>query len=149
MEFDWSDGGIIGKRDLQFGLFVSQASDWKSYWDPTNDYSREGITETFADTQLIPVYHNGELEYGIEPPGPSVTTEPTPAPTPVGGLLGDVNTSGNVDIVDALLVAQYYVGLDPENFDPGAADVSRDGSIDIIDALLIVQCYVGLVSCDF
>jgi hypothetical protein len=27
------------------------------------------------------------------------------------GLPGDVNSDGNVDIVDALLIAQYYVGL--------------------------------------
>lgn len=51
-----------------------------------------------------------------------------------------------VDIVDALLVAQFYVGLNPSNFDQGNADVNCDGSIDIVDALVIAQYYVGLVS---
>jgi hypothetical protein len=60
--------------------------------------------------------------------------------------LGDVNNDGSVDILDALLVVQEYVGLDPLNFDPGAGDVNCDSGIDILDALLIAQYYVGLVA---
>lgn len=74
---------------------------------------------------------------------PNSTPIPTPGP---GNILGDVNDDGSVDIIDALLTAQDYVGLDPEGFNPGAADVNCDGSVDIIDALLIAQYYVGLVS---
>jgi hypothetical protein len=59
--------------------------------------------------------------------------------------LGDVNSSGAVDIVDALLVAQYYVGLKPTNFNTAVADVNCSGNIDIVDALLIAQLYVGLI----
>ena len=59
---------------------------------------------------------------------------------------GDVNSSNGIDIIDALLVAQYSVGLDPENFDLNAADVNADSNSDIIDALLIAQFYVGLIS---
>lgn len=85
---------------------------------------------------------------------PVVTTEPaatpveTPAPTPtpvVGVLLGDVNSDDSIDIVDALLVAQCYVGL-TSCADPSMADVNCDGTIDIVDALLIAQYYVGLIS---
>jgi hypothetical protein len=61
-------------------------------------------------------------------------------------VLGDVNASGNIDIVDALLVAQYYVGLNPANFIAAVADVSGSGSVDIVDALLIAQFYVGLIT---
>jgi lysophospholipase L1-like esterase len=70
----------------------------------------------------------------------------------VGGIsadaqtLGDVNGSGGVDIVDALLVAQYYVGLNPANFTSSVADVNCSGAIDIVDALVIAQYYVGLIS---
>jgi len=63
--------------------------------------------------------------------------------------LGDVNNNTNIDIIDALLVAQYYVGLNPDGFITAVADVTKDGSINIIDALRIAQCYVGLESCDF
>jgi endoglucanase len=58
--------------------------------------------------------------------------------------IGDVNGSGTVDIVDALLVAQYYVG-DPITIDIGSADVNCSSTVDIVDALIIAQYYVGLV----
>ena len=59
---------------------------------------------------------------------------------------GDVNSSGEIDIVDALLIAQFYVDLNPQDFDEGAADADGNGTIDIIDALLIAQYYVELIS---
>ncbi|MBN2444975.1 MAG: hypothetical protein JXJ04_26710 [Spirochaetales bacterium] len=59
---------------------------------------------------------------------------------------GDVNGSGEIDIVDALIIAQVYVGLNPANYDSSVADVNADGSIDIVDALLIAQYYVDLIS---
>jgi beta-galactosidase len=72
------------------------------------------------------------------------TPEPTDTPTPTGSL-GDANGDGSIDIVDALLIAQYYVGLDPADFITGNADTNCDGSIDIVDALLVAQYYVGLI----
>jgi rhamnogalacturonan endolyase len=81
--------------------------------------------------------------------GNTTTAEPvnTPTPTnPPAGTKGDVNNNGTIDIVDALLIAQYYVGLNPSNFDPSLADVNCSGDIDIVDALLIAQRYVGLIS---
>jgi hypothetical protein len=63
-----------------------------------------------------------------------------------GNTLGDVNNNQNIDIIDALLVAQFYVSLNPPGFDAGNADVNKDGSITIVDALLIAQYYVGLIN---
>jgi hypothetical protein len=60
--------------------------------------------------------------------------------------LGDVNNDYAIDIVDALLAAQYYVGLNPSNFDRNRADVDANGQVDIVDALLIAQYYVGLIN---
>jgi pectinesterase len=57
---------------------------------------------------------------------------------------GDVNGNGIVDIVDALLIAQFYVGLNPANFDQSFADVNGDAGVTIVDALIIAQVYVGL-----
>jgi len=70
---------------------------------------------------------------GSNPPGGSVS-------------LGDVNGSGAVDVVDALITAQYSVGLNPAGFVAANADVNCDGSITIVDALIIAQYYVGLVA---
>ena len=58
--------------------------------------------------------------------------------------LGDVNEDDFIDIVDALLIAQYYVGL-IELPNICAAELNCDGQIDIIDALLVAQYYVGLI----
>ncbi|MBN1216076.1 MAG: hypothetical protein JXA99_11635, partial [Candidatus Lokiarchaeota archaeon] len=59
--------------------------------------------------------------------------------------LGDVNHDGDVNVIDALIVAQYYVGQNPEPFYIEQADVNEDGSINIVDALLIAQFYVGQI----
>jgi hypothetical protein len=85
-------------------------------------------------------------------PGTSPTTVPTavpttvPTPVPDCLLMGDTNGSGAIDIVDALLIAQSYVGLNPSNFNSLCADVNCSGAVDIVDALLIAQMYVGLIS---
>jgi hypothetical protein len=82
---------------------------------------------------------------GIELVYTAPGSDPTPAPTQ-SGLKGDVNSNGTVDIVDALLIAQYYVGLNPANFNSANADVNCSQAIDIVDALLIAQYYVGLIA---
>ncbi len=107
-----------------------------------------------------PSYYLGD-QMGAAPrpnitvPGNIATPQPTAIPTavptatpttPPVGTKGDVNQNGTVDIVDALLIAQYYVGLNPSNFNASLADVNCSGGIDIVDALLIAQRYVGLIS---
>jgi len=79
------------------------------------------------------------------------TTTPTAAPTrtatPITTIrLGDVNNNGTIDIVDALMTAQYSVGLAPAGFVSAAADVNRDSRITIVDALMIAQYYVGIIT---
>jgi arabinogalactan endo-1,4-beta-galactosidase len=59
---------------------------------------------------------------------------------------GDVNHDDVIDIIDALLTAQFYVGLYPANFDESLADLNSDGGVDIVDALIIAQIYVGLAT---
>lgn len=59
-------------------------------------------------------------------------------------LKGDVNGDGIIDIVDALLTAQYYVEFDVA-INTIAADVNCDNEVDIVDALLIAQFYVNLL----
>ena len=74
-----------------------------------------------------------------------IITEDEPTPTPTSEL-GDVNSDGSVTIVDALMTAQYYVGLNPSGFNAANGDVNCDGSITIVDALMIAQYYVGLLN---
>ncbi|MBN1698454.1 MAG: leucine-rich repeat domain-containing protein [Spirochaetales bacterium] len=63
-----------------------------------------------------------------------------------GAELGDVNNDSSINIVDALLIAQYAVGLDPNGFDRTVADVDGDGSVTIVDTLLVARYFVGLIT---
>jgi hypothetical protein len=66
---------------------------------------------------------------------------------------GDVNGDGVVNIGDALIVAQFDVGLRQCGVapfsHPDVCDVNGDGACNIGDALRIAQCDVGLISCAF
>jgi endoglucanase len=58
VEFDLH-GPFVNYRQVEFGLNVGMASDYKFHWDPTNDYSHQGLS-------LVP-------------------TSTTPTPTPLPG----------------------------------------------------------------
>lgn len=59
-------------------------------------------------------------------------------------LLGDVNGDGVINYLDAMLVAQFYVGdIDETGLNMAAADVNADGTVNYLDAMLIAQFYVG------
>src|SRR5438093_123757 len=76
---------------------------------------------------------------------------PTATTTVAAVPCGDVNGDGIVDVGDALVVAQFVVGLRQcsQLTHPEACDVNRDGACNIGDALTIAQCEVGLVNCAF
>ncbi|MBN2737245.1 MAG: hypothetical protein JXR70_09715 [Spirochaetales bacterium] len=57
---------------------------------------------------------------------------------------GDVDSNGTINIVDSLLVAKKYVGMEVGAFDSSVADVNNNNVVDIVDALLIAQFYVKL-----
>ena len=57
-----------------------------------------------------------------------------------------MNNDGNVNIVDAMLIAQYAADLNPAGFNSANADVNCDGNITINDALLVARYAAGLVT---
>ncbi len=57
-----------------------------------------------------------------------------------------MNNDGSVNIIDALQIARYDAGLNPDPFDVSAADADCDGDIGIIDALQIARYDAGLTS---
>jgi len=63
----------------------------------------------------------------------------------VNGIDGDANGDGTVNIVDALQIARFDAGLNPEPFYSGSADADCNGSINIIDALQIARFDAGLI----
>ena len=58
--------------------------------------------------------------------------------------LGDTNVDGTVNYLDAMLIAQYYVGdIDEGKLNEGVSDVNGDGTVNYLDAMLVAQFYVG------
>ena len=115
------------------------------------EYSTALNTEMFDQLlarvpALVTVYgfDDYKSQIVVYPESAIYPTDPTPTPEP--SHCGDVNFDGNISILDALLIAQFYVDLDPHPFYQSAADVTGDGSINIIDALLIAQYYVELIT---
>ena len=60
--------------------------------------------------------------------------------------LGDANNDSEIDIIDALMVARYSVGLSAPNIVISSCDVDGNTVINIIDALIIAQYYIRLIS---
>jgi xyloglucan-specific exo-beta-1,4-glucanase len=131
------------------GIIYGDASGSVGTAAPTAVPTAAPTTGPTAAPTAVPTIAPTAVPTVIPPIGPTAlpTTVPTTVPTTApGGLPGDVNSTGTVDIVDALLVAQYYVGLNPSGFVSANADVNCSGAIDIVDALVIAQYYVGLIA---
>ena len=149
MEYTWDSETWYGDLELMFALVAQQDSNYQENWDSSNDWSCQGLGSDYILNNNVPLFVDGVHVFGQAPGGQPPTTNPTNPPTtpPVGcQLLGDVNNTGVVDIVDALMVAQYYVGLIQTFTMPTCADVNCDGNVTIVDALIIAQYYVGLLS---
>jgi endoglucanase len=63
-------------------------------WDPTNDFSYTGITATETQTNFVPMYENGVLVYGTEPPGGNNVVASISATPVLGKVPLVVNFSG-------------------------------------------------------
>lgn len=69
---------------------------------------------------------------------------------------GEVNCDGVVNIIDALIIAQYSVGnrfdqgfcpVNPvDGVNPAAGDMNGDARVNIIDALIVAQCDAGIAN---
>ncbi len=60
-----------------------------------------------------------------------------------GGLAGDANCDGLVNVLDVVAIANYVMGLNPEPFCPENADVNSDGIINTLDLVLTVNLILG------
>lgn len=60
---------------------------------------------------------------------------------------GDANGDNTIDVSDALLICQIYLGnVAPTDTQNAAADVNGDGAVDVSDALMICQYYLGNIT---
>jgi len=68
VELDWSGITFHGSREIQIGLVPAQDASYKVNWDPTNDWSRQGLTTALGLTSFIPLYlGDAGPVYGQEP----------------------------------------------------------------------------------
>jgi endo-1,4-beta-xylanase len=84
------------------------------------------------------------MQEALTSPTPTPTRTPTPTPTSTF-LRGDVNSDGQRNINDCLLIARYAAGLPVSNFNSALADTNCDSRIDINDALTLARLIAGLV----
>ena len=56
---------------------------------------------------------------------------------------GDADGDGFVDLTDAQVIFEYYMGETPANFNEAAADYDGDGTIDLTDAQLVFEYYMN------
>ncbi len=61
-------------------------------------------------------------------------------------LWGDANHDDKVNLDDATLILQYYVGTAPADFCTKRTDVNGDGEIALDDATLVIQYYAGIIT---
>ncbi len=149
--------GFLAKNDerLLFALDASNGVNDNSFQPLMNSFI--GALElTIAQGALIVVGDFTTIK-GESSPHLAVFHGPNwngAAPLTPAYVLGDVSCDTVPDITDALLVAQFSVGLRTESatcplsdplteIGPGG-DVNNDGFIDVSDALMIAQCAVGL-----
>lgn len=143
--------GLDGTKPAMVGEFPSKGTEghtttedlenaYQNGWQGAMGWTSNGVDSNGSLSELGPATRTfRDNHYNIV--FPSSGTQ-----TPTTGKCGDVNSSGNVDIADALLIAQYYVGGNPGNFNQSVADVNGDGSINIQDALFVAQYYVGIIN---
>lgn len=144
--------------EVQFRISAPQAT---SYWDPSNDYSYDGLKpSTVVKTTKITVYDGSTLIFGTEPDGtkPTVTAPvkasstvlPTPSsPTPGATLsiiMGDVDCNSVVNAIDFAYVRQYLLGIrnDLNSRQLKAADLDYNGTVTSIDFALLRKKLLGM-----
>ena len=62
----------------------------------------------------------------------------------LGGIPGDVNSDGEVDIFDVTAIVNRILGTEIENFSEAAADMNGDGEVDIFDVTRVVNVILGV-----
>ncbi len=110
---------------------------WQNYWNPTDDWSHQGLkvvedswkgTPEKADN--ICVYDNGVLVGGTEPDGTTPGGN-TPDPTI---KLGDLNNDTAIDALDLTLLKMHLLGIKTLTGDAlKAADIDASSTVDAID----------------
>lgn len=168
VEITYPDGSVLrptGQSEHQAELqFRVAMPDGTSCWDPSNDYSYQGLefgNTSIAKTDHITMYDGTTLVYGTEPDGttpgevivnpPVTTTAATDGTTDtttttVQKLVGDVNNDGIISIADVVMLARYVSQddeLDLKLVAKQNTDVNADDEINAADVSDLSRSLAG------
>lgn len=141
LEVTMPDGKVAmpiseGRHQCEF-LIAFVFPNYGSGWDATNDFSNEGILETNEKTSVVaknvPVYYNGELVFGNEPDGTSVTIPDVTTKPPVTTTTPIVTTTSapvTTTKAPATTTEVPKTTISDKNL---VGDVNLDGSVDLTD----------------
>jgi len=139
IEIDWGDYKFFGTKEIQLGVIAAQDSEFKSNWDPTNDYSREGLVKSdfFGETLRIPLYYNGKLVYGKPMEQDSAGDSGNDDKDEF--MYGDINGDKTVDMTDLSLLSLYLLegNDDFTSAQLSAADIEGNGKIELSDLAML------------
>jgi hypothetical protein len=117
-----------------------------------NDWSYPGIHDdpdydniSFAGmTPLIPIYDDGVLLWGEEPPGGPDVPEPTTSPEP-SVVYGDLNEDGIINSTDYMLLGRIVLEIPVENVNMEAADINGDDIINSTDSVILSRYILEII----
>ena len=102
------------------------------------DYSISGVANG-TYTMRVSKKSHADREYTVKVSSADVTQNVEIFP------IGDVNSDGDISVVDATLVQKYIGGLEKlTDLQKKSAEVNGDGEISVVDATLIQKYIVGL-----
>jgi hypothetical protein len=141
-----NNGPDPGTQDLLLSVTDDQSGD-VVYSDTVADVALDpgnAQTVTFQDVPAGTL-SIGNYTHTVDSLDDSVTGSLTVEEEPdiIGFQLGDVNTDGEVSIVDVVLMQQHIAGMNPQPFSPQLADLDRSGGIGIVDVVLLQQFIAG------
>lgn len=104
----------------------------------STDYSISGVANG-TYTMRVSKKSHADREYTVKVSSADVAQNVEIFP------IGDVNSDGDISVVDATLVQKYIVGLEKlTDLQKKSAEVNGDGEISVVDATLIQKYIVGL-----
>lgn len=104
----------------------------------STDYSISGVANG-TYTMRVSKKSHADREYTVKVSSADVMQNVEIFP------IGDVNSDGDISVVDATLVQKYIVGLEKlTDLQKKSAEVNGDGEISVVDATLIQKYIVGL-----
>jgi hypothetical protein len=145
VEVKWP-GYVIANSNKKYQFALGTYA-WQNYWNPTDDWSHQGLKVVEDSWKGVPektdnicVYNDGVLVGGIEPDGT----------TPGGGtttiINGDINSDTQIDALDLTLLKMHLLGSKPLEGDAlKAADVDASGTVDALDLLQLKRYLLGQI----